>query len=231
MASNFKLETRDERIERMNRDNPGRALELCTVVVDQMWDKRKELINSQIPERFKNASIEDLGYVSLAVNRAVAEMLQPPEENDKVGTIFCGPAGSGKTHAAYAVIHKLAEKNPEMIGSMITYSEAFASIRNEFLDGSYEEMGSVWDRLNNNSGTYDGVLLLDDVSAKKLTDFELDKFLMFLEKRFNYYLPFILTTNIKREDFKEVFGERIASRLIGYCNVVTFDGDKRIEKI
>jgi DNA replication protein DnaC len=129
------------------------------------------------------------------------------------------------------VIHKLAEKNPEMIGSMITYSEAFASIRNEFLDGSYEEMGSVWDRLNNNSGTYDGVLLLDDVSAKKLTDFELDKFLMFLEKRFNYYLPFILTTNIKREDFKEVFGERIASRLIGYCNVVTFDGDKRIEKI
>lgn len=230
MANNYKFENRDERIERMARDNPGRPIELCTAVVDGIWDKKKELINSRIPERFANASMDDLGYLRKGIELAVQKMIESPDKNDKVGVIFCGPSGTGKTHAAYAVIKAISDKNPEMIAFTTTYADAFSALKNEFTHDGVDELGSMWDKLCNISGMYDGVLLLDDVSAQHLTEFEIDKLLMFLERRFNSYMPFILTTNVKEEDFKKVFGERLASRLSGYCSVVEFnESDKRLE--
>lgn len=230
MASKYYFETRDERIERMYRDNPGRPIQLCTAVVDGIWDKKRELIDSKIPERFADASIADLGYLTKPIVDSVQEMFEPPEKNDKVGVIFCGPAGSGKTHAAYAVMNMLKEKNPEMIAHMTSYSVAMSSLKNEFAHDSYEEMGSTWDKLNNDSGMYDGLLLIDDLSSQKLTDFEIDKIMMFLERRLNSYMPFLITTNVKMDDFKSVFGERLASRLFGYATIVEFEErDKRLE--
>lgn len=230
MASSQKFETRDERIERMQRDNPGRPIELCVAVVDGIWDKKRELIDSRIPDRFMDASIHDLGYLEPIVVEAIHDLFESPEKNDKVGVIFCGHAGSGKTHAAYAVVNMIKDANPEMIGYMTNYSQAINTLKSEFTaSNSSEEMGSMWDRLNNESGMYDGILIVDDVSSQKFTDFEADKLMMFLERRFNSYLPFLLTTNVKLEDFKAVFGERLASRLFGYCEIIEFeDRDKRI---
>ena len=230
MASKYKFTTRDERIEKMAQDNPGRPIELCTAVVDGMWDKKRELINSHIPDRYKNASMQDLGYLEKEIFQAMTEVFDIPESNDITGIIFCGSAGSGKTHAAYALLKYIAEVNPEMIAYMTTYSQAFSSIKSEFANNSYDEMGSTWDRMNNESGIYPGILFIDDVSAQKLTDFEIDKMMMFFENRFNSYMPFLITTNVKLEDFKTVFGPRLASRLLGYCAIVEFEErDKRVE--
>src|ERR1035437_7393916 len=223
MASRYFFETRDERIERMFRDNPGRPIQLCSAVVDGIWEKKRELVISRIPERFASADIADLGYLTKPVVEAVQEMLDPIEKNDKLGVIFCGPAGSGKTHAAYAVINMLKEKNPEMIAFTTGYSQLMTSLKSEFANSSYDEMGSMWDKLNNESGMYDGLLMIDDLSSQKLTDFEVDKLMMFLEKRLNSYMPFLITTNVKYEDFKSVFGERLASRLFGYATIVEFE--------
>jgi DNA replication protein DnaC len=230
MASNINFETRDERIERMQLDNPGRPLELCCAVVDGIWDKKREMIQSRVPERFKTADVSDLGYMTKEVLDAIQEMFDPPSKNDKVGVIFCGPPGSGKTHAMYAVVNKLAENNPDMIAAVMTYSSMMSQLKHEFANNSYDEMSSVWDKLNNESEMYPGLLLIDDVSSQKLTDFEVDKIMMFLEERINSYMPFLLTTNVKQEEFKTVFGERLASRLFGYCNIVEFEEmDKRLD--
>lgn len=233
MASKYNLETRDERIERMHRNNPGRPIELCTAVVDAIWDKRRELINSKIPDRFADASLADLGYLTKEVVDSVQVMFDPPaKDNDKVGVIFCGPAGSGKTHAAYAVIHAIRDKNPEMIAFMTTYSNVFTALKSEFMSDSHDEMSSMWDRLNNDSGMYDGLLFIDDLSSQKLTDFEADKMTMFIDNRVNSYMPFMITTNVKPEDFKMVFGDRLASRLLGFCEIVLFsERDLRMDPI
>jgi DNA replication protein DnaC len=229
MASKFYFETRDERIERMFRDNPGRSIQLCTAVVDGIWDKKRELINSRIPERFSGASLDDLNFLlKNEIVDAVKEIFDPPDKNDKVGIVFCGPAGSGKTYAAYAVIDMIKEKNPEMIAYMTNYPSMMSSLKSEFANGSYEEMGSTWDKINNESKMYDGLLMIYDLSSQKLTDFEVDKIMMFLEERLNSYMPFLITTNVKIEEFKEVFGERLASRLFGYCTIVEFEEDKRL---
>jgi len=230
MASLFKFEGRDARIERMHRDNPGRPIELCTAVVDKVWEKRMELINSRIPERFAQAAMSDLGYLESTVMQALDELFKAPQENQTVGIILAGPAGSGKTHTAYAIMRLIAEKNPEMIAYMTTYPQVMQELRHEFAKDAYGELGSMWDKLNNESGMYEGVIMIDDVSVSKQTDFELDKLTMFLDNRMNQFLPFILTTNVAPEKFKETFGERLASRFIGYCNVITFDErDQRLE--
>lgn len=231
MASKFQFETRDERIERMFRDNPGRSIQLCTAVVDGIWDKKRELITSRIPERFAEASITDLGYLEKEVTRAIGEIFKPPSENETVGIILSGPAGSGKTHTGYAIMRLLAEKNPEMVAYMTTYPQVMQALRQEFAKDAYEELGSMWDKINNNSGMYDGIVFIDDLSVSKQTDFEVDKLTMFLDRRMNEYMPFILTTNVAPENFKEVFGERLASRFTGYCEIVLFDErDKRLEE-
>lgn len=215
----------------MARDNPGRPIELCAAVVDGIWKKRRELIESRIPERFKDASIADLGYQADEIIDAVREILEPPSDSNRnIGLIFCGPVGSGKTHSAYAVIRMISDKNPEMMAHMLNYSQSVSEIKHEFVTDSQGDLGSTWDRMTNYSGMYDGLLFIDDVTSQKLTDFESEKMLMFFEKRFNSFMPFLLTTNVDPEDFKAVFGERISSRLFGYCKILFFEGDKRLEK-
>jgi len=234
MASKYQFETRDERIERMHKDNPGRPIELCTAVVDGIWDKRREEILERIPERFASASLEDLGYLIKPIIDSTEAMFSYPGPGTKtpVGIIFSGSAGSGKTHAAYAVLKMLINKNPEMIGYLSSYPYVMQQLRHEFASNTYDEMGSVWDKLNNDSGMYSGILFLDDVSALKPTDFEVDKLMMIIEKRVNEYMPFLLTTNVPQEKFKEVFGERLTSRLLGYCEVIEFEErDKRMENL
>lgn len=229
MASLYKLESREQRIERMAKDNPDRSIELCTAVVDSIWEEKRQNIIKQIPFRFQKASLIDFKDKVQQITEAVSRVFSPPKENSPVGLIFCGPVGSGKTHAAYSVIQWLIQINPEMIAFMGNYPEVIQSVKDEFINKTTDEIGSVWDRLNNESGLYDGLVFLDDVFSSKSTDFGDDKFLAFLNNRFDNYLPFMLTTNVPVEDFPRLFGERIASRLLGYCDLVDISGeDKRI---
>lgn len=229
MSSKYKFETRDERIERTMRANPGRPIELCAAVADGIWDKRRELVLSKIPQRFKDASIQDLGYMARPILDAVDDLFAPAGSNDKVGLILTGVPGSGKTHAAFAVLNKIAQDNPEMIAYMAQYTNAIQALRHEFSASTYDELGSVWDKLNNESGTYPGILFLDDVSSAKPTDFETDKFSIIIDHRINEYMPFMLTTNVRPEEFVDVYGERLASRFLGYAEIIEFEErDKRV---
>jgi DNA replication protein DnaC len=231
MASTYLFESRDQRIERMHKNNPGKPIELCTAGVDIIWEKKRDLIQSRIPDRFAGADMQEIGYIAKSITASLAKVFDSPQKNNKVGVIFYGPPGCGKTHSAYAVIRFLLEKNPEMVGYMTSYPEAMSNLKNEFSNNSYDELSSTWDKLTNSSGLYKGILFLDDLNSTKLTDFELDKLMIILEKRLNSHMPFLITTNVAQEDFKATFGERIASRLLGYCELVEFEEvDKRAEE-
>ena len=172
---------------------------------------------------FKDAKLSDFGSMGKVIQDAW-EAMTAPGVLQTTGTIFCGDCGVGKTRAAYALLQWIMEQNPEIVSLVMGYPEAIQKLRKEFANDTYEELGSVWSKLLDGS-----FIILDDVSSQKQTDFEVDKFLAFLDHRFNNHLPFLLTTNIAAEKFAEVFGDRLASRLWGFCKIVEFEEkDKRI---
>lgn len=231
MASKFKFETREQRILRMAKDNPGRSPEICAVVVDGIWYNKKKMFDEKIPQRFKDADMADLGYVAKPIIEGVDELLDSPQRNDVVGLLYVGPAGSGKTYAAYATLKMLSEKNPEIVSGMFSYPQMIQNLRSEFSHDAYDDLGSTWDRVNNHSGMYDGLLFLDDLTSQKPTDFEVDKLTTLIDRRVNEFLPFIITTNVSVEDMGNILGERLTSRLLGFCKLVEFeDIDRRVNK-
>ncbi len=230
MASNFLFETRDQRIYRMIKNNPNKPEPLCIAAVDEIWRQKREGLERLIPERFRDASIADLGYMTGKVITAMEDVLAPPTRNfnDPVGLVFCGPAGSGKSHTAYALLRWVADRNPERIVYVDSYAHLVQDLRGEFSSDAYTDLGATWDILNNISGLYPGLIFIDDLSSQKPTDFETDKLMMFLETRVNNYMPFFITTNVRSMDFASVFGERLASRLAGYSRIIDFETfDKR----
>ena len=217
------METRDQRIERMLSDNPGKSPELCAVIVDKLWQDKREALSHLIPEMFKDAKLSDFGPMEKVILDAW-EAVTAPGVLQTTGAVFCGDCGTGKTHAAYALLQYIMEQNPETVALVMSYPDAIQKLRKEFANDTYEELGSVWSKLNDGS-----FIILDDVSSQKQTDFEVDKFLAFLDHRFNNHLPFLLTTNIGAENFAEVFGDRLASRMWGFCKIVEFETkDRRI---
>jgi len=225
---NKPIESKEQQIKRMIKNNPSKTEEMCISVVENSWEQKRKSIESEIPSRFENASILELGDIFADIQSKVKKIVNIKKKTDKVGVIFSGEAGTGKTHAAYAILKSLIKLNPESVSFMTDYQTLFVELKKEFYKDEENLLCSTWDRVSNMSGYYGGVLFIDDLSSKKMTDFENDKLMMFLERRFNEYFPFILTTNIRPCEFKEVFGERLASRLLGYCHVVDFDNeDKR----
>ena len=196
MASAYKLESKEDRVERFKQVNPDRPLELCEEVINETWKQRRKMIHEMIPPRFKDADMKDLGHKAASIINVLDSIFFPKDfNNSPVGMIFCGPVGSGKTHAAYAPVKYLTEINPEIVIYMDNYPSVIQALRREFVENSYDELGSSWDKLNNESGLYGGLIFLDDVSAHKQSDFEEDRLLAFLSRRVDNHMPFILTTN------------------------------------
>ena len=228
MASIKPFGTKKAEIEHLMECFPDKEPHECALAIEEKWEKVRERNSKRIPRRFKDASLDDLEENKRnLIDEGVSALFESYKKNDVVGLVFAGEAGSGKSHAAYAIVNDINKRNPTMIDYTVDFTDLFLSLRKEFYDGSYENDWSVWDKVSSKSGLYTGLLVLDDVLSKKPTDFELDKLLMFLDKRFNEYLPFIMTTNVKVEDFYDVFGERLASRLFGYCNLIAFKDDRR----
>ncbi|CAB4133833.1 DnaC DNA replication protein [uncultured Caudovirales phage] len=84
----------------------------------------------------------------------------------------------------------------------------------------------------------DDFIILDDVGSginpEKFTnrdlEFRREVFFSFLDYRYNRQLPTVITSNFTKNDFKEIYSERIISRLFAKENTIisAFDGpDKR----
>ena len=216
--------TLEQRVEKMMADNPGRTAEECATAVSAIRAEKRDRLLSEVPAMYREASLADLGHSEGIVRSALDLAFSADAKSKACGIVFTGNPGSGKTHALYAIVRHLAEADPESVSYVASYGDMMQRLRREFAQDTYGDFGSDWLKLNSA-----GLILIDDVSAGKPTDFELDKFLSFMGRRMDEFYPFVLTTNVNPKDFDRVFGERLASRLWGYSKIVEFDDrDRRI---
>lgn len=133
---------------------------------------------------------------------------------------FTGPAGTGKTHMAYAIFrteryygHKPIFYGVADLCVAISESGSAQSLNPRFVE-----------KVRQNPE----MLVLDDLGAERLTDWVFQGLYRIIDYREKNELPTVITSNLSLAQVADKFSDRIASRLSG-GTVIEFTGeDKRL---
>lgn len=192
---------------------------------------------ARIPRRYQNCSLDnfevhnDSHKDALKISRQFAKNY-PAQE---VGLLFIGPCGVGKTHLAVAIIRELLEKK-NVSCSFYDFRELIRDIQSSFTpDSSLSEaeiLAPVFEV---------GVLVLDELGAKRPTAWVEETVFYIINQRYNQKRPTIFTSNYfdidEEEDRREKMykekddslvsriGYRLRSRLYEMSKVVNIQGD------
>src|ERR1051326_6414220 len=215
--------------------------------VDRLLDR------AGIPENYQRVtSIDDfllpsdtpmlrtaLGAVMTGVRAYVREF----PALDKLGLLFIGPTGTGKTHLAIGVLRELIRKGHE--GVFFNYQKLLQRIH-----AGYDKESGASDREAFRVALDTEILLLDDLGSHRVNDWVEDTVTSIITHRCDARKPLIVTTNLWDETMgdkrgsgvqegiyskyflAERVGMRARSRLFEMCSVIRMpnDADYRVEK-
>ena len=134
------------------------------------------------------------------------------------GLLLFGDVGTGKTFLAACVANALIDKG---VPCLVTN---FARIANT-VQGLFEGRQEYYDSLNKFP-----LLVLDDLSAERKTEYMQEIVLNVIDARYRAKLPLIITTNLTREELlhpADITYQRIFSRLFEMCTPIEIAGNDR----
>jgi DNA replication protein DnaC len=131
--------------------------------------------------------------------------------------LLVGHVGLGKTFLASAI------GNAVLAGRKTVVYLTFA----EFLDlvrlHKFEDQEAYQDGIQR---LYDAdLIILDDLGAEKVTEFAAQELFTLINYRMNRRRPMVVSSNLEIEAFAEVYGDRIASRLLNGFEVCHLKGE------
>ena len=139
--------------------------------------------------------------------------------------LMMGETGLGKTHLSLSIAGEVLSKG---------YGVVYGSAQNLFSSVEKEHFGRSTDA----DGTTENILLecdlliLDDLGAEFTTNFTVATFNNIVNTRLLTSKPTIISTNLSLSELQNRYSERIASRIIGEYNILTFAGkDIRQQKL
>jgi DNA replication protein DnaC len=172
---------------------------------------REQLWLTKAPPVFANATVDALP----SDLRQGARLFLDSEEYTNL--ILIGPTGVGKTFTAWAIARELYIEHEE-----IKIKDA-AVLIDELKPGNPDK-----DKVFNDVKTTP-YLVLDDLGVERSTEFATERMHLIFDHRWQWQLRTILTTNIALENFHDVLGDRLASRLLHRAQVALVMGqDRRI---
>jgi DNA replication protein DnaC len=170
--------------------------------------------------------------LSAAYDRALAycnRFAEAGVRTDGLGLLFWGPSGTGKTHLAVAVLAELAA-NHGVRGRFCTFGALLDEITHSYDKASMtSESGGLRSVLGAD------VLVLDDLGARKMTDWAADTLFTIVNGRYMARRPTLVTTSFedvdrdvaveapgfrRQEYLIERVGQRLRSRLLEMCAFV-----------
>lgn len=172
-----------------------------------------------IPERYKDSKFED---VPQNVKILVDEMFKT-----RKGIYIYGSVGSGKTHIAYAIRKYVSEeRKPKFESYFYNMSRLLYDIKQGF-DASKKVSSFEVENIFN----LKGILFIDDLGAERLTDWVQDTIYGIVNDRYEKMYPVIFTSNLNPQQLADRVGDRVASRIVGMCNLIEITGDdKRLKQ-
>ncbi|MBV9669598.1 MAG: ATP-binding protein [Acidobacteriales bacterium] len=236
-------------------DRPTPRVVPCECKQTQQLERRMQ--RAGIPKRFADRSfdtfrIEHNGDVndslSFALSAARRFVREYPMLN-KVGLLFHGPCGIGKSHLAVAIVRELLGKN---IGA--TYCNTKDLLQNLRYSFNPISQTSEAELLRGIIDTE--VLVLDDLGAERLTDWVQETMYHVINSRYQADLTTLITTNLeygppgteedvpvsrlssdqarratRKETLGDRVGQRIWSRLTEMCRAVGMQGEDQRERL
>ncbi|MFH0899050.1 MAG: AFG1/ZapE family ATPase [Pseudomonadota bacterium] len=184
----------------------------CSCEYGITWNIAQADAADLLPPRFRAARLADFGETTV---KAVGTI--QPEKG--VGLLIHGTVGTGKTHLVAAFIYSLLERVSYSDVLFVTMPDLLDRIRTSYnapiRDDVLERALSV------------PVLVLDDLGKEKITDWVLEKVYQIVNRRYNYQLTTICTTNKAPSQLARHLNDAIASRLMEMCRVVKLSGEDR----
>ena len=205
-----------------------------------------------IPEIYQSATFDNFdtgdshaGQELFAVRQKVFTYAHEFPVGPKPGLLITGEHGRGKTHLAVAALRRIIDKGFQ--GVFFDYQTLLDRIQS-----SFDPTSGSTDKEAYRTALDAEVLLLDELGARRVSDWVLDVVTSIVTHRYNHRKPLIVTTNLPdpdagdsrtmkmadgttdyRRTLVDFIGERARSRLFEMCQVVRVSAlikDYRIRK-
>lgn len=171
-----------------------------------------------MPPRYQ-AAVADHPQV-LAWARDVAEAAVAPSVGARrqvttgPSLLMAGVVGAGKTHQAYGAVRRLVQSGVGVRWRATTAADLYADLRPRPGVDSERELAAV---------SRCPLLIIDDLGAAKASEWVEEVTYRLINRRYNYELPTLITTNLAIKDLRAYVGDRIASRLAQMTTRVEFE--------
>lgn len=186
------------------------------------------LAQAEVPERYRRCRLATFDtrhgdarvHDQLVQARRLSELyvdgfFDPREKRFREsGLLFLGPPGVGKTHLAVAVLIELIERY-RVRGRFVDFTALLRQIQATFDDPSAESKDRILRQV-----TGAEVLVLDELGARKPTDWAMDTLYHVINSRYTRRLPTLFTTNYRLaegaapDDAPELLTQRISPQLV-----------------
>jgi DNA replication protein DnaC len=168
--------------------------------------------SAAVPKRFASASLVDF---PAEIQSRVLDWFAAPKD----GMFIHGEVGTGKTHLACAIVRLFFLTR--RCAHFLRAAELYTSLRDCYNRNESEA------NLLEKFAAYP-LLVLDDIGAGNLSDFERRVTLEILDRRLNSLKPTVVTSNWDLQFISDKLDDRIASRMAGLSILELSGGDRRL---
>ena len=182
---------------------------------------------ARIPPRYRGCSLANFNHPTESQRQAKALARRFVEEYPAVsaGLLIVGPVGVGKTHLAAAILAELVDAKGAR-GLFCDFTDLLERIQASFGRGTEESADDILGPLRDVE-----LLVLDELGARRPTEWARDVLYALLNGRYNRKLVTIVTTNFAdqpespgAETLELRVGTAVRSRLFEMCQLVIIKG-------